>query len=198
NPGELYNSLGRDYMLGEQADYFNFGYWPAKDYDDACVQLTLRLAAFTNINPNDTVLHAGCGFGQELKDITTHYEGVTSIGINLSDYQLNHAQKKFKSQNTEFLKASAISLPFMNNAFDKIIALESAMHFATREQFMVEAFRCLKPKGQIGFADILVKKEKMSLYWRLWIKLASKIMHVPLCNFYDIEEYTLKMKQAGF
>ena len=55
---------------------------------------------------------------------------------------------------------STTDLKFPDNSFDNISCVEAAFHFVTREKFLKEAFRMLKPRGQIVLPDVLSAKHR--------------------------------------
>jgi ubiquinone/menaquinone biosynthesis C-methylase UbiE len=92
-----------------------------------------------------------------------HIKSIT--GINIVNHQIEKAQKrviKSELQNKikfEFGSATNISSIYGENAFTKIIALESAFHFDTRELFFQESYKSLKPNGILCTADLAILRE---------------------------------------
>ena len=50
----------------------------------------------------------------------------------------------------------ATALAFPDNCFDNLICVEAAFHFHTRDAFLREAFRVLKPQGCLVMADAVL------------------------------------------
>jgi ubiquinone/menaquinone biosynthesis C-methylase UbiE len=88
----------------------------------------------------------------------------------------------------EFLHMDATRLDFPDASFDHVISVEAAFHFATRERFLREARRVLKPGGRIVLADVLHDK---------WADSVSRMLH-PENHVRDPQSYRLVLKRCGY
>ena len=61
----------------------------------------------------------------------------------------------------------AATLDFENDSYNNIICVEAVFHFHTREKFLREAYRVLKPRGCLVLTDILLTDwgKKHRLWW---------------------------------
>jgi microcystin synthetase protein McyJ len=146
------------------------------------------------------VLDAGFGFGEQ--DLLWARErGVACIvGLNPMPLQVQVARARVEAaglaERIDLRLGSATAMPLADASFDKVVALESAFHFDTRERFFAEAFRVLTPGGRITTADCIpYPGERPSgfanrLGWRRW--------GLPAQNIYDREVYRDKLLRAGF
>src|SRR5690349_9288040 len=86
-------------------------------------------------------------------------------------------------------------MEFPDASFDRVLALECAFHFDTREQFLREAFSVIKPGGTIALADELPVPGKKSSRANAYTR---RYGHVPEANVYDREEYSRRLSSLGF
>lgn len=199
DPGFLYDQVDLKNFLGTNKLFLNLGYWNYHDdYDQACTNLALKLSDWAELAAQQDVLAAGCGLGEECHLWQQHYQLNSVTGINLSKKQLATANSKFSNEKISFLKANTTKMGFSDQRFDRVLALESGMHFHPKIKFFKEAYRVLKPGGILGTADIIRNEQPVSVYWKSIIKFYAKMAQCPKENFCQWETYQDLLSQAGF
>jgi len=185
-------------LLTKETHYMNMGYWKdnPESLDEACEAMAKFMGDFGQFSPEDRILDAGCGFGDQDIYWASHHSPREITGVNISRIQVESAQRKIKElglQNGITIQlGSATSLPFADGSFDKVVALESAQHFGTREDFFGEAHRVLRSGGRIYMSDII------PLPGAAIGNFALKAMALNKDNLYPREVYEQKLKDAGF
>jgi cyclopropane fatty-acyl-phospholipid synthase-like methyltransferase len=114
----------------------------------------LELAA---IERGNRVLDVGCGFGGTLSALDASFEGLELVGLNLDARQLAVARRAVPGSprnRISWVEADACELPFAAATFDRVLAIESAVHYS-RRRFLVEAARILAPGGRVVVTDVV-------------------------------------------
>ena len=139
------------------SEFHNWGYWDWSTHsrEVACQNLMEMLLAFIP-EKKGTILDVACGKGATTRHLLNYYRPEAVTGINISEKQLERC--KLNAPNCKFLLMNAVDLQFEDNAFDNMICVESAFHFSTREKFLRESCRVLKPGGRLVLSDILATR----------------------------------------
>ncbi|CAG8478662.1 10920_t:CDS:2 [Paraglomus brasilianum] len=114
------------------------------------------LAMYLNVRPDMKVLDIGCGVGGPTREIC-RFTGAHVTGLNNNDYQIARAKyyaaKAGLEGKTDFIKGSFLEIPFEENSFDRVYAIEATCHSPKLESVYKEAFRVLKPGGLFAFYE---------------------------------------------
>lgn len=134
--------------------YTNFGYWTdaTPDAKSACDALMAQLLGFIP-EKKGRILDVACGKGETSRYLSSFYPAQQITAINISERQLARGRELVPG--ATFLLMDATALDFPDASFDAVICVEAAFHFNTREKFLREAARVLKPGGHLVLSDIL-------------------------------------------
>lgn len=137
----------------ERSDFLNFGYWlkNTPSQQAACETLLEKLLHYIP-QKRGTILDVACGKGATTRHLLRYYPPQNVTGINISEKQLEICREV--APGVTFLLMDATSLEFPDESFDNIICVEAACHFDTRDDFLREAHRVLKPGGRLVMSDL--------------------------------------------
>ncbi|MGB3476382.1 MAG: class I SAM-dependent methyltransferase [Mycobacterium sp.] len=166
-------------------DQVHWGYWenPAvadgtqADYIAAMAQMNGLLLDAGKVADGQTLLDVGCGFGGTIRQVNARYSAMGLTGLNIDPRQLAAAEAQSTpagDNSISWVEADACQLPFADNSFDRVLAVECIFHFPSRERFIAEAARVLRPGGYLAVSDFV---PIMMVFGKtpIWMAIRSRI-----------------------
>lgn len=199
----LYDSLSDVMRLATGNDMLNFGYWTEKTKQpiDAQVELCKIFGDFAELNTAKKILDIGSGFSAPAIQWKSQFNSLEILCLNINFNQLKESSSKLNSKNSNndiyLLNSTLTSLPFPNESFDRVLALESLHHVKRLESFILESKRILKKQGILVIAIPIVTRKIsplsdlgiLSMTWSSEHYTSNYIKSLLIKhNFYIIEE----------
>ena len=153
------------------------------------------------LSSGDRVLDLGCGEGRHA--IAAYLESdVHSVGVDLSVQDLSRAREKFAdfqqvedvSRGLSLTSADALSLPFANDTFDKIICSEVLEHIPDYESVLLEIQRILKPGGLLCVS--VPRRWPERICW--WLSEEYHLVPGGHVRIFDAGELRNQIEARGF
>lgn len=136
----------------------HYGYWDStvKSFPQSLLRMNEVMIKAAAIKSTDRVLDAGCGVGGSSIFVASVL-GCKVTGITLSERQMQQATANAKQKGIEqlvdFKTMNYCATDFPDASFDVVWGCESICYADSKEQFIKEAYRLLKPGGRLVVAD---------------------------------------------
>jgi MPBQ/MSBQ methyltransferase len=177
----------------EDSGYSNFGYWHAgtRSGREAADNLVDRLVDRVAPAPA-AVLDVACGQGGTTARLCARFPAAQVTAINASARQLDAARAA--APGARFACMDAAHLKLAGRSFDLVVCVEAAFHFDTREAFLREALRVLRPGGWLVMSDALSRLPRLdALLHRLRLPVL-----VPAGNHERLDGYPALLRRVGY
>jgi SAM-dependent methyltransferase len=132
------------------------------------------------------LLDIGCGLGGASRYFTTEH-GCRISGIDLTDEYVRVADALSRrmglSGQVDYRRASALSMPFSDGAFDGAYMLHVGMNIPDKAKLFKEVRRVLKPGALFGIYDVMREGGGAFLYPVPWAASAETNFIEPLATY---------------
>ncbi len=203
--GSLHSGTKRDYLArvmerdkaecAEIAKRWDCDYWDGDRttgyggmrYDGRWRLVAEKMAAHYGIKPGHRILDVGCGKGFLLYELSQVVPGVEVVGLDISDYAIEHAKEEVKPA---LKQGHAKKLPFENDSFDFVVSITTLHNLYLFG--LMDALREIERVGRGGKYVVVEsyrnEREKANLlYWQLTCEC-----------FFAPQEWQWVFDQAGY
>ncbi|MCK4848852.1 MAG: methyltransferase domain-containing protein [Candidatus Heimdallarchaeota archaeon] len=158
----------------ENPDYYSkklFAHKLKKAYEIASPRINQHLEAeiqyvYDRIQPSDTVLELGCGYGRVLKRLADKVNKI--IGIDIAEASLKYAEEYLiDKSNIELHFMTARSIKFNDETFDAVIGIQNAISALKIDPklLLMESMRITKEGGKVFLSSYSDKIWEERLSW---------------------------------
>ncbi len=148
-----------------------------------------------SVRPDDVILDVGCGGGRTISKLAGMTMNGKVYGVDYSEDSVKVATKQNKTLieagRVEIVHGSVGSLPFPDNFFDLVTAVETYYFWPDLTENLKEIKRTLKPQGQLILINEAYKHENFEERNSKWAKLGNFECYTP-------EEFRKFLDKSGY
>jgi len=148
-----------------------------------------------SINRDDTILDIGCGGGKTVNTLAKIATEGEIYGIDYSEIcvavSTNKNKRLIDAGRVKILHASVVSLPFSDNMFNLVVAVESYYFWPDLINNLREIRRILKPDGSLILINEMYRNERFEKRNSNWARIGDFTYHLP-------EEFRVFLHYAGY
>lgn len=152
-----------------------------------------------SIGRNDTILDVGCGGGRTVGKLARMAPQGRISGVDISDESIAVARRanmqSIKTGQVEILQAAVSNLPFADNSFNLVTAVETYYFWPDLIGDMQEIARVLKPGGRLMIVAESYKGSKRAKQWENVMKVGTQEIGM---THLDEKEFRNAFAAAGF
>ncbi len=186
----IYYKIFTDFFetISEGSGLLNYG------QEDLCRQTA------TTLPKTGKWLDVGCGIGGPARLLASENTTINITGINISELQIEEGTRRTReaglSDRVSIQKGDACEMPFDNNQFDGLYAIETAFHFPDKQAFAKEAHRSLKENGSFACADMVMTESGVGKS----DSFISGLFHewLGVLNMHKVSDWQRDLAKAGF
>jgi len=171
-----------------------FNQWAAAgrgdEMEDHHSDITGQTLALMDIQPEDRILDLGCGTGWASRRMARIAVQGEVVGLDVADEMLRRAEESSSAfKNVRYVWGSAENIAEADNAFTKVLSVESFYYYADQGKALDELRRVMAPGAKLFILINLYKDNHYSLRWVTELK-------VPVQALSEAEYKTLLQKHG--
>jgi ubiquinone/menaquinone biosynthesis C-methylase UbiE len=168
---------------------------------EAVLRMTRKVTDTLGLRPGEHLLDAGCGPGETAVHVA-RTTGVRVTGITVSGFEIDRANERARAggvgDRVTIQYGDFMDLPFPDETFDAVLALESLQNAPDLGRVLGELYRVLRPGGRISLSDFSLESDREPERIRQFMAaielhelptLAQWLDHLRTAGF-EVEEYT--------
>ncbi|KAM4080231.1 hypothetical protein ACB094_09G176500 [Castanea mollissima] len=143
---KYYDLVTSFYEYGWGESFHFAARWKGESLRESIKRPEHFVALQLGLKPGQKVLDVGCGIGGPLREIA-RFSGASITSINNNEYQITRGKELNRIADVDeacnYVKAGLMKMPFSDNIFDAIFAIEATCHLVV--DCYNEIYRVLKP-----------------------------------------------------
>jgi ubiquinone/menaquinone biosynthesis C-methylase UbiE len=172
-----------------------FNEWAAAgrgdEMEDHHSDITEQTLALMDIQSADRILDLGCGTGWASRRMARLAPNGEVVGLDLANEMLRRGEEASSAfKNVRYVWGSAENIPEADNAFSKVLSVESFYYYADQGKALDELRRVMAPGARLFILINLYKDNHYSLRWQTELKVPVQALSEA--------EYKALLEKHGF